>query len=127
MLSFSTKGSASHESVAKMAAATKLAKAPALKASLLMGNSNSMLPLSLRWQSRKHQSRRSKGRRNIFIFPDLDSGNIAYKIAERLGGFQAIGPLLQGFKKPVNDLSRGCHVQDIVDAVAITAAYAKER
>jgi phosphate acetyltransferase len=126
MLSFSTKGSASHESVAKMAAATKLAKRR-LKGIPLDGELQFDAAFVPEVAKQKAPESPLKGKANIFIFPDLDSGNIAYKIAERLGGFQAIGPLLQGFKKPVNDLSRGCHVQDIVDAVAITAAYAKER
>ncbi|MBU1147994.1 MAG: phosphate acetyltransferase, partial [Candidatus Omnitrophica bacterium] len=74
---------------------------------------------------RKDPNSKIKGKANVFIFPNLDAGNIAYKLTERLAKAHVIGPLLQGLKKPASDLSRGCDSQDIVDAVAVTALRAQ--
>lgn len=120
MLSFSTKGSAKHDNVTLVAEAVKIAKekAPDLKIDGELQFDAAIVPSVGEF---KAPGSPVAGHANVFIFPDLQAGNIGYKIAERLGGFQAIGPICQGFAKPLNDLSRGCNSNDIVCAVAITA------
>jgi len=120
LLSFSTYNSASDESIDKIQAAIKIIKekAPQLVVDGEMQVDAALIP---EIRSRKAPNSPITKSANVLIFPDLNSGNIAYKLVERLAKAQAVGPILQGFKKPFNDFSRGCSTQDIYDIAAITA------
>lgn len=125
MLSFSTKGSGKHPLIDKVIEATKIAKEkrPEL---LIDGELQADAALIPSIGERKAPNSKIAGKANVLIFPDLNSGNIAYKLIERLAKAEAIGPISQGMRKPVNDLSRGCSAEDIVNVVAITVLQAGE-
>jgi phosphate acetyltransferase len=123
MLSFSTKGSASHEMVDKVVSATRIAREmdPGLK---IDGELQADAAIVESIGLKKAPGSEIAGKANVLIFPTMECGNISYKLVQRLGHAEAIGPVLQGMAAPINDLSRGCSVSDIVDLIAITSNQA---
>lgn len=121
MLSFSTNGSARHASVTKVREATE--KAKKLKPEWrIIGDVQLDAAVIPQIQKKKFSEQASDEPCNVLVFPNLDAGNIGYKLIERFGGAQALGPILQGMKHPVNDLSRGCTAEDVTNIIAVTAA-----
>lgn len=123
LLSFSTKGSARHEKVSKVTTALELLQAahPDLKSDGELQFDAAFLPSV---GARKAPGSDMAGQANVMIFPNLDAGNISYKITQRVGGYTAIGPILQGLAQPANDLSRGCSAEDVTQMIAVTVLQA---
>ena len=124
MLSFSTKGSSAHSDIDKVTQAMAIAKQidPNIQIDGELQADAALLP---KVGEKKAPGSPVAGKANVLIFPDLDAGNISYKLVERVAGAEAVGPIIQGLAKPVNDLSRGCSVEDIVNVTAITAVQAQ--
>lgn len=127
MLSFSTKGSAKSDDVTKVQEAVKLAQQKAEEEKLeaiIDGEFQFDAAIVPGVAEKKAPGAKLQGDANVFVFPSLEAGNIGYKIAQRLGGYDAVGPVLQGLNSPVNDLSRGCSIEDVYNLSIITAAQA---
>lgn len=126
MLSFSTKGSAEHELVTKVREATRIAKEiePTLQ---IDGEMQADAAIVAKVGKQKAPNSHVAGQANVLVFPDLQAGNIGYKLVQRLANAEAVGPVLQGMARPINDLSRGCSVEDIVNVTAITAVLAQNQ
>lgn len=126
LLSFSTKGSARHDLVDKVSKATRKAHEidPSVPLDGELQFDAAIDPITAKNKAPKSEV---AGRANVFIFPDLQAGNLGYKIAQRLGGYKALGPILQGLNAPVNDLSRGCSAEDVYEIAIITASQAVEK